>query len=207
MNNRYEQRKLRQGFDAVIGCDEVGRGCLAGPVVAAAVVLDMGAKQKWFSEIRDSKLLSPLKRFELSALIRTHSLAWGIGAVSPTKIDEVNIHHATLLAMASAVNQLQERMGDRRRNYLIAVDGRFVIPGLRTTQEAIIDGDNKILSIGAASIVAKVFRDDYMVKQHRKFPEYSFANHKGYATVAHREAINKHGLTPLHRLSFCANIV
>jgi ribonuclease HII len=206
MHTKYEQQKLRHGFEAVIGCDEVGRGCLAGPVVAAAVVLDMGAKQKWFANIRDSKLLTPKKRVELSSLIRAHSLAWGIGAVSPTKIDEVNIHYATLLAMAEAVNQLKGRMLSQGR-YLIVVDGKFPIPNLTLEQEAVVDGDNKVLSVAAASIVAKVYRDEYMVKQHERFPEYSFANHKGYATVAHREAINKHGLTPLHRLSFCANIV
>jgi ribonuclease HII len=206
MNNRYEQQKLRQGFDAVIGCDEVGRGCLAGPVVAAAVVLDMGAKQKWVGEIKDSKLLSPAKRSRLASLIQEYCLGWGVGVIDSSKIDEVNIHYATLLAMAAAVNQVSERMS-KKGSHLVVVDGRFTIPGLRQSQEAIIDGDNKILSISAASIVAKVFRDEYMVKQHQKFPEYRFAEHKGYATVAHREAINKHGLTPLHRLSFCANIV
>lgn len=204
MHNRFEQQKLRQGFDAVIGCDEVGRGCLAGPVVASAVVLDMAKKQKWFKDVRDSKLLTPQKREELDVLIRENSLGYGVGVISPETIDEVNIHHATLLAMAQAVKQVLDKVSGK---YILAVDGRFTVPNISMYQEAIIDGDNKILSIAAASIVAKVYRDRYMVKQHAKFPEYRFANHKGYATVAHKKAINKHGLSPLHRLSFCANIV
>lgn len=238
MNFRYENKKYKQGFTYIIGCDEVGRGSLAGPVVAAAVVLPMTAaddKSKVESYkviksvgIRDSKLLSPERRELLSAVIKNNCLAWGIGLVDEKTIDEINIHNATLLAMKRAVKSLlchcepgvhptgaailsrdkiasssAKALTPRNDKYFLAIDGKFVIPGLNLEQEAVIDGDNKILSIAAASIIAKVYRDDLMRKLHRKYPIYNFWQHKGYGTLLHRTMILQNGLSKVHRKSFC----
>ena len=219
-NYKIERESLANGYSFVAGIDEVGRGCLAGPVVAAVVALNppsisSGPKQ-WHGEVRDSKLLSADKRFILEPVIKQHSLGWGIGIVSPEFIDELNIHHASLLAMAKAVESFRKTLerfdthGTRQKLHLL-IDGRFTVPNIHNSwldieQTPIIDGDARVLSISAASILAKTFRDRLMVKLHRKFPKYEFAQHKGYATRLHRLAIQKHGLTPIHRVSFCANI-
>jgi len=159
-------------------------------------------------EIKDSKLLLQDKREELSNHIKEHCLGWGIGVISEKVIDKINIHNASLLAMQKAVKNLWFSYSSEFKNgIIVAVDGKFTIPNLSMQQEAIIDGDNKILSIAAASIIAKVYRDNLMQKLHVKFPEYNFAQHKGYATQNHREAIAKFDLTPLHRLSFCGQYV
>jgi len=238
MNFRFENSKSSHGYTHIIGCDEVGRGCLAGPVVAAAVILPVTADGKFqvksyqvikSAGIRDSKLLSPEKREKLSAIIKDNCLAWGIGIVDEKIIDKINIHRATLAAMKLAVENLlchceesglqlttkQSYPGERLlrsdalpRNdkYLLAIDGKFIIPGLNMEQEAIVDGDNKILSIAAASIVAKVYRDDLMRKLHWQYPLYNFRQHKGYGTLFHRTTILKSGLSPVHRKSFCKNL-
>jgi len=216
-NYKLEQESLVSGYHFVAGIDEVGRGCLAGPVVAAVVALDprtiSRGSTRWHKEVRDSKLLLAEKRFMLEPIIKQHSLAWGIGVVSPQSIDELNIHHATLLAMAKAIVEFRKSLerfdthgtGSRLR---LLVDGRFTVPHLddlsiTIEQTPIVDGDASVLSISAASILAKTYRDRLMVKLHKKFPNYEFARHKGYATRAHRLAIEKYGLSPLHRLSFC----
>jgi ribonuclease HII len=240
MNFRYENQKYKQGFNCVIGCDEVGRGCLAGPVAAAAVVLPLGGGElKVESEkykviksagIKDSKLLSPEKREELSAMIKNNCLAWGIGVVDEKVIDKINIHNATLLAMKQAVEMLlkaysyeyahrdvAQALGLPKREkqarglrykgrHLLAIDGKFTIPDLNIEQEAVVDGDNKILSIAAASIIAKVYRDDLMRKLHQQYPIYNFARHKGYGTLFHRTMILQNGLSKVHRKSFCQNL-
>lgn len=246
MTFRYEQRKIKEGYTYIIGCDEVGRGSLAGPVVAAAVVLPsikynvLGIKQihpvksskagipipsGLFNRVKDSKLLSPNKRAELSEIIKQYAV-WSIGLVSQKVIDRINIHYATLLAMRKAVEELlfflshcesqakQSKNGKiatfpavARNDSLVAIDGQFTIPGIDIHQEAVIDGDNKVLSIAAASIVAKVYRDQLMLDLHQHYPIYNFAQHKGYGTLQHRKMILAHGLSPIHRLSFCDHLV
>ncbi|MBI3231539.1 MAG: ribonuclease HII [Candidatus Doudnabacteria bacterium] len=213
MTDQYEKKQYQRGYKYIIGCDEVGRGSLAGPVVACAVIMEhktWNMKQK----IRDSKLLNPNTREELSKIIRKHA-RWSIGIVSQNTIDEINIHNATLLAMQRAVKGLTLSLDssaqdtlvrDDNNGLFIAVDGRFIIPNLDVPQEAIIDGDNKVLSIAAASIIAKVYRDRIMTEHHQNFPLYNFAQHKGYGTLYHRQMIINHGLSPLHRLSFCEDI-
>ena len=237
MTFRYEKQKIKQGYKFVIGCDEVGRGCLAGPVVAAAVILKSGSK---LADVRDSKLLSPEKREQLSAIIKETALAWSIAEVSQEQVDEINIHNASLLAMKKAVRGLSiavipsecsraeeslkfgnssEIKGslhslsdaflvgrDDTSRYFLAVDGKFKVPGIEFAQEAVISGDNKILSIAAASIIAKVYRDNLMQSLHKQYPAYNFAQHKGYATEHHRKMIIQNGLSPIHRLTFCQNL-
>jgi ribonuclease HII len=216
-NYKIEAEKAAAGFHHVAGVDEVGRGCLAGPVVAAAVLLDPASisrgRKAWHAGVRDSKLLSPEKRFMLEPLIKQYALGWGVGVVAPKKIDALNIHHAGLLAMRLAVDDFKKTLkrfdahGTGAKLHLL-IDGRFIIPNLagyprNIQQTAIIDGDASVLSISAASIIAKTYRDRLMVKLHQKFPAYNFARHKGYATPEHRAAIAAHGLTAVHRLSFC----
>jgi ribonuclease HII len=219
-NYKLESEKLKQGYNYVIGIDEAGRGCLAGPVVAAAVLLDpVSVKNKanaWYKDIRDSKLLSAEKRFILEQLIKDNSITWGVGEVPHNIVDNINIHNATLLAMTKAVNSFKKTLerfdahGTESKSHLL-IDGKFILQGLEEaqylTQEAIVGGDAKVLSISAASILAKTHRDRLMVKLHQKFPEYNFAKHKGYATLEHRIAVKTYGLSSVHRLSFCSNIV
>ena len=192
----------------MIGCDEVGRACLAGPVVASAVILNPNTLHArlngrlWFHRVRDSKLVPEQERELLSPLIQRHSVAFGIGIVEREIIDAINIHHATLLAMRQAVEQVLSAVACE--SAVLCVDGKFPVPGLRIMQEAVVDADAKILSVAAASIVAKTYRDGVMRQLHVKYPAYGFDRHKGYPTRYHREAIKKFGLTEMHRLSFCA---
>lgn len=210
---QYELEKRGNSFTHIIGCDEVGRGCLAGPVVAAAVIFNsleiLEKNLNWAKEIKDSKLLSPNKRSELALHIKQSAVTWGIGVVTPQRIDQINIHNASLLAMKKAVEHVEKQVAKKPRpKNFICVDGKFIIPNLQNyTQEAVVGGDNKVFSISAASILAKVYRDELMVKLHKKFPEYSLSKHKGYATLEHRTAIKQHGLSSIHRISFCGNIV
>jgi ribonuclease HII len=214
MTYKYENKKHKQGFTHIIGCDEVGRGCLAGPVVAAAVILprveSKKSKVKSFEEIKDSKLLSPQKREELSVVIKKNCLAWGIGQVDEKIIDKINIHRATLAAMKLAVENLlsanSHELAPGGKTFVV-IDGKFTIPDLNMEQEAVINGDNKILSIAAASIIAKVYRDDLMRKLHRKYPIYNFWQHKGYGTLLHRTMILQNGLSKVHRKSFCHQLL
>ncbi len=230
MNNKYENKKISQGFSHIIGCDEVGRGCLAGPVVASAVILpisDANDKLKVESYkvikscgIKDSKLLSAEKREELAPIIKENAIAWSIAEVSPEEIDRINIHNASLLAMRKAVENLlsfyviPDPIGDLKKDsrfrgndkVMVVVDGKFKIPGLTIEQEAVVDGDNKILSIASASIIAKVYRDSLMQKLHETYPIYNLKQHKGYATQQHRKLILQNGLSAIHRLSFCQNL-
>lgn len=212
MTTKYERRKIKEGYTYIIGCDEVGRGSLAGPVVAAAVVMRpefLNHKSSILNlrAIKDSKLLTASKRDELTVIIKQYFL-WSIAEVSPTVIDKINIHNASLLAMKKAVKTLLHRcegFKSCKAIALVVIDGKFILPSLDNHQEAVVDGDNKILSIAAASIIAKVFRDNLMQKLGKKYPEYDFAEHKGYGTLSHRTAIIKNGLSPIHRKSFCRN--
>lgn len=194
----------------MVGCDEVGRGALAGPIVAAAVVWNAECKiqNEELLEVRDSKLLTPAKREELVFHIKHHVVAWSIASVSPQVIDTINIHQANLLALYRAVEGVHRKLKHHRRDKTYTlVDGRFTIPQLHDAQQAVVDGDAKIFSIAAASILAKVYRDELMMKQDVQFPGYSFSAHKGYGTEVHRAAITTLGLTAIHRKTFCTRIL
>ena len=182
----------RFGFARIAGVDEVGRGCLAGPVLAAAVVLD---PRRRIPGLRDSKQLSAAAREARYAEIAARAAAWSTAAAEPAEIDEVNIHRASLRAMQTAVLTL-EPLPD-----LVLVDG-FVIPGLPMPQRALVGGDARCASIAAASIVAKVARDRLMVQLHEEDPRYGFDRHKGYGTADHLEALARHGYSTAHRRTF-----
>ncbi len=208
MTLHYENKKIRAGYRYVIGCDEVGRGSLAGPVVASVIALDLRFKIKdlRLKDIKDSKLLTPKKREELSRIIKQHS-AWSVAEVSSVIIDKINIHQATLLAMRRAIKSLLQKMTNEKSKVFIYIDGQFKVPECDYDQESVIGGDNKVLSIAAASIVAKVHRDNLMERMHKFYPKYNFAQNKGYGTLFHRQMIQKHGLSPIHRLSFCQHFI
>jgi ribonuclease HII len=189
---RAEARITGHGA-TVAGVDEAGRGPLAGPVVAAAVVLAPG--RKW-EGIDDSKKLAPETREEIFARVLIEARAFSWSVIGPRAIDRMNILRASLEAMRRAVALLRVPPG------LVLVDGSFPVPGLACEQRAIVDGDAQMLSIAAASIVAKVVRDRIMGRLDRVWPKYGFARHKGYATPEHLEAIACHGPCPIHRYSF-----
>ena len=176
----------------VAGVDEVGRGPLAGPVVAAAVILD---PQHPIEGLRDSKKLSEKRRDALFDEIRERSLAWALGVCTPAEIDALNILQASMLAMARAVEGLS------LAPELVQVDGNRC-PEIRFPVEAIVGGDDRIPAISAASIIAKVSRDREMLELHARYPHYGFDRHKGYPTPVHLEALGRHGVTDEHRRSF-----
>lgn len=176
----------------IAGVDEVGRGPLAGPVVAAAVILDPGRR---IEGLLDSKLLDECTRDELDVLIRKHALAYCIAEASVQEIDTINILHASMLAMKRAVAGLKFQPD------LALIDGNRC-PGVSCPVQAVVKGDQRVKSISAASIIAKVARDRLMTELHQQYPEYGFARHKGYPTPQHRRAIIEHGVTVLHRRSF-----
>jgi ribonuclease HII len=188
----YESSARQRGYRSIAGVDEAGRGPLAGPVVAAAVILHPDCRH---SDINDSKKLTPAKRDRLYETIRADALAVGVGVVEAHVIDRVNILQATLLAMRDAVAELSPPP-----DYVL-IDGRNRI-NLALPQETIIGGDGKSLSIAAASIVAKVSRDRIMQIYHRQFPQYNFLKNKGYGTEEHRDAIRRCGRCKIHRISF-----
>ncbi|HFD91825.1 MAG TPA: ribonuclease HII [Gammaproteobacteria bacterium] len=191
MNNLGEDG-LAQTHILTAGVDEAGRGPLAGPVVAAAVILNPANP---LAEIRDSKQLSAPQRERLSARIQTHALAWCVARADVAEIDRLNILHATLLAMQRAVAGLSIRPGR------VLVDGNRC-PDLDCPAEAIVKGDQKVAAIAAASILAKVARDREMVELDALYPGYGLARHKGYPTRAHIEALYEKGVTPHHRRSY-----
>jgi ribonuclease HII len=189
---RYERTLRRQGFLAIAGVDEAGRGCLAGPVVAAAVILP----PDWVDpEVNDSKQLGASKREELFVRIQEHAVSHAVGIISEAVIDRVNILQATYLAMEQAVTALQVPP-----QYLL-IDA-LTLPNVSLPQQGITKGDSLSLSIAAASIVAKVTRDRLMVDYDRQYPGYGFAGHKGYGTKQHLHAIATLGLCPIHRKTF-----
>ena len=187
-----ENSLRRMGFNYVAGVDEVGRGCLAGPVVAAAVVLD---PNRYIPRICDSKTVTALEREKLFKAITRAAIAWGVAACDPLEIDDVNIHQASLRAMRKAVMSLIP-LPD-----IVLVDA-FRIPQLPMAQRPVVHGDASCTAIAAASIVAKVTRDRAMVELHATDPRYGFDRHKGYATKDHLEAVGKFGYSPAHRKSF-----
>ena len=175
------------------GCDEAGRGCLAGSVFAAAVILP----EDYVNDgLNDSKQLSAKRRYELRREIERDALAWAVGVVTPEEIDEINILNASILAMHRALDQLKVRPE------AIIVDGNRFKPYRFIPYSNVVKGDGKYLSIAAASILAKTYRDDYMDRLAGEFPQYGWTENKGYPTRAHREAIKKYGPTPYHRKSF-----
>lgn len=187
-----ENAMRRWGFYRVAGCDEVGRGCLAGPVVAAAVVLD---PQRHISGICDSKLITPAERERLYGVITKRALGWAVASSAPSEIDDINIHRASLQAMARAVLALAP-LPD-----LVLVDA-FRIPDLCIAQRAVLHGDRRCSAIAAASIIAKVTRDREMLQHHAADPRYGYDHHKGYATAEHLAAVARFGYSALHRRSF-----
>jgi len=188
-----EERRLRgDGHRAIAGVDEVGRGCLAGPVVAGAVILDPSRPVRG---LRDSKLLGRPARARLARLLARRSVAFAVGVVDAEEIDRTDILRATLLAMRRAVDSLTVRP-----DYVL-VDA-LRIPGLGVPQRGIIRGDRRVASIAAASIVAKFYRDEMMRAFAALYPPYGFEAHVGYGTRAHFEALRRFGISPLHRLTF-----
>ena len=184
----------------VCGVDEAGRGPLAGPVTAAAVVLPSGfsarrAASSLFAALGDSKALSPAERNRAAQLIREHALAWAVGWSWPEEIDRLNIHRATLLAMSRALNGIYPFPD------LVVVDGLFV-PDCRFKAKAVVRGDQKVQSVMAASILAKTERDLWMVAYSQIEFRYGFESHKGYPTHEHRTLVRRYGLSPIHRRSF-----
>ena len=182
----------RMGFNHVAGVDEVGRGCLAGPVVAAAVVLN---PDRYVPRVCDSKTVTALERERLYLSITRAAVAWGVAAAEPEEIDSINIHQASLRAMQRAVLSLVP-MPD-----FVLVDA-FRIPDLLMAQRAVIHGDSRCTAIAAASIVAKVTRDRMMLELHARDPRYGFDKHKGYATKDHLDAVSRFGYSDVHRRSF-----
>ncbi|WP_390891512.1 ribonuclease HII [Empedobacter tilapiae] len=185
--------KVLTNFEYEIGCDEAGRGCLSGPVVAAAVIL---GKEFENDIINDSKQLSENKRNSLRIFIEENALFWAVGIVSPEEIDEINILNASFLAMHRAIDQLNCPKD------MIIVDGNRFNKYNDVPHKCIIKGDSKYMNIAAASILAKTYRDEYMEKIHNEFPMYDWKKNKGYPTKAHRLAIKEYGASPYHRMSF-----
>lgn len=190
---RHERRLHRTGLRLVAGIDEAGRGPLAGPVFAAAVVLDPECLPKG---VADSKTLDPAVRSRLFADICSCAVAIGVGSASAEEIDRINIRQATFLAMRRALRSLPHCPDHA------LIDGRDIPPGLACPAEAIVGGDAACLSIAAASIIAKVLRDRVMHALDTHYPVYGFASHAGYATKHHRMALGAHGPSPFHRMSF-----
>jgi ribonuclease HII len=188
-----EERLTRCGLGLIAGVDEAGRGPLAGPVVASAVILD---PEHVPLGIKDSKQLSPRQRLKLAGEIRRTSISVGIGIVSARAIDRVNILQATRWAMTEALRSLRAAYG------CVIVDGRKALPEARVPVVGMVKGDMRCVSVAAASIVAKVTRDRLMDQMHLLYPRYRFSDHKGYGTRAHVEALRKFGPTRIHRLSF-----
>ena len=195
LKNKYYEGKIEAG------CDEAGRGCLAGSVYAAAVILPDSYEN---ALLNDSKQLTEKRRYELREIIERDAVAWAVGIVTPEEIDKINILNASILAMHRALDQLKVRPeaiivdGNRFKPYCPVVDGNTVnIP--HTT---IVKGDGKYMAIAAASILAKTYRDDYMNQLAEEYPQYDWRSNKGYPTKKHREAIRQYGTTPYHRMSY-----
>jgi ribonuclease HII len=189
-------RQYPSKYKIKAGCDEAGRGCLAGPVYAAAVILPPNFKNL---AINDSKQLTERQRNILRPVIEKQAVAWAVGIADNNEIDEINILNASILAMHRAIAQL------KIKPKLLLIDGNRFKKYKNTAHKCIIKGDAKYLSIAAASILAKTYRDDFMKSLDKKFPEYDWYNNKGYPTPKHKIAIAKYGITPYHRKSFHIN--
>ena len=195
MKPNFEEEKMlwREGFKCVVGLDEAGRGPLAGPVVAGAVLIKK-ENLEILEGINDSKKLSEKQREEFYKILTKHKdIEWGVGIVSEKIIDKINILEATKLAMKKAIKNLNP-------DFLL-LDGNFFINSI-VRQKSVVRGDQKVISIAAASIIAKVTRDRLMLKYHKKYPQYGFDKHKGYPTKLHVQKIKKIGICSIHRKSF-----
>jgi ribonuclease HII len=181
------------GFKLEAGCDEAGRGCLAGPVYAASVILPPDFSN---SLLNDSKQLSEKKRYQLREIIIKEAISYSVAFASAEEIDQMNILQASFLAMHRAIEKL-----NTLPEFLV-IDGNRFKPFKHINHQCIVKGDSKYLNIAAASILAKTFRDDFMLEQHQLYPEYNWHKNKGYPTADHRKAIEKYGLSPIHRKSF-----
>lgn len=188
LQSLYHPQAIREA-----GCDEAGRGCLAGSVYAAAVIFPPDYTNDW---LNDSKQLTAKRRYELRDIIERDAVAWALGIATAQEIDRINILHASILAMHRALDGLQVRPD------AIIVDGNRFKPYAGIPSATIVKGDGKYLSIAAASILAKTYRDDYMNELHREYPHYGWDHNAGYPTAEHRQGILDHGITPLHRRSF-----
>lgn len=187
LKNYYEQGRVEAG------CDEAGRGCLAGSVYASAVILPLDYLNE---RLNDSKKLTARQRYALRQDIERDAVAWAVGVVTPQEIDQINILNASILAMHRALDQLQVRPE------AIIVDGNRFKPYRDLPHTTIVKGDGKYLSIAAASILAKTYRDDEMIRLAQEYPDYDWQHNMGYPTRKHREAIRQHGITPYHRRTF-----
>jgi ribonuclease HII len=198
MDLSYENQLAGEGYKLIGGCDEAGRGPLAGPVVAACVVFDFS--NSWALDelvlVRDSKQLSAKQRDKLFSLIKERAVAVEIGVVSHKIIDKINILQASFLAMRRSIEQLSVKPD------FVLVDGQFSIPRLAVPQTAVINGDALVFSVAAASIIAKVSRDWLMAEYEKRYPGYGLGQHKGYGTKLHLERLAALGPSPIHRLSF-----
>ena len=188
----YEYEKQKEGYTAVCGCDEAGRGPLCGPVVAAAVILPLGVE---IEGLNDSKKLTEKKREKLFDIIKEKALAYAIAEASPAEIDEINILNASMLAMRRAVAALEIKAD------FALIDGNCS-RGFEIPTETVVKGDSISYSIAAASILAKVTRDRQCIELDREYPEYNIAKHKGYPTKEHMDAVRKYGAAPIYRKSF-----
>ena len=191
-----ERRFLAEGYKLTAGVDEVGRGCLAGPVVACAVILPCNIRRPWLKEVRDSKLLTHDKRQYLFNYIEEVAITVGTGIVAHDIIDTIGIGNASKLAMQRAIEELNPSADSLLIDY-------FKLPTVKLPQKGIIDGDGLCYSIACASIIAKVTRDLLMIELDSKYPGYGLCRHKGYGTKEHWRCIEQKGLSPIHRLSFC----
>lgn len=205
-----EEKMWRQGR-VLVGVDEVGRGPLAGPVVAAAVAVHFSSKEvaEEFMKlgVRDSKFVLPKKREKLYEILTTHeAIAWGIASVDEQTIDRINVLQASLLAMKRATDMLFKKQQLKHEPHLY-IDGRDIIPDMVADQKAVIGGDAIIFSIAAASIIAKVTRDRLMDDYAKQYPHYHFEQHKGYGTKLHYAALAEHGPCPIHRKSFLHDVI
>lgn len=184
----YFQEKLTEA-----GCDEAGRGCLAGPVFAAAVVLDKNTELPF---LNDSKKLTNKQRYQLRAEIENKAVAFAVASLNNEEIDRYNIFKSSILAMHRAIEKL------KILPEMLLIDGKYFYEYENIPHQCIIKGDGKYLSIAAASVLAKTYRDDYMLNLHNSFPHYQWQSNKGYPTKQHRKAIMEHGISPFHRKSF-----
>lgn len=197
MDYEFEKQAVKDGYKVVCGIDEAGRGPLCGPVCAAAVILPLDFE---FEGVNDSKKLSEKKREKLYDVITENAVAYSVSMVDAKTVDEINILQATFLAMRNAVNGLSVKPD------LALIDGNQK-PHLEIEERTVVKGDAKSVSIAAASILAKVTRDRYMIELDKKYPEYCFSKHKGYGTKLHYEMIEKYGICPEHRKSFLKKIL
>ncbi len=199
---QIEERISNMGYKYIACIDEVGRGCLAGDVVACAIIMP---RNLFIDGVKDSKKLTEKKREALYEKIISNSIAWGMGRVSPTIIDEINIKESTRLAMKEAVNNLIDKEGNQILPDFLLIDAEKI--DLDIDQESIIKGDEKSFGIACASIVAKVYRDRLCIQWDNEFPGYNLKKHKGYGTKEHRELIKSLGPSPIHRNTFLKKIL